>query len=637
MNLRKIVCSAVLALAGVLVVAPHFVSANAETKPPLYDPVQTRDLPEVQKALQNGADVNATYKAETMLNRAIREKNNTIIKLLLAAPGIDVNQRGTYSDDFGSWTRTPLILAAKMGNAEIVSLLLKMGAVVNAKDATDRVPEARGETALLRAAEGDHAEAIRVLVTEAKGLDINAKTKDGESALWIVSQAEDLATVKLLREHGAVANVFNNTGQSVLYTTVLHKQQEVLNYLVAQGVDINHVDNGGLTPLIEGVLSLKGDKGKNAFAFLKQLVSFKPKLDLQQAAAGGNGGFAALHMAAKFGQTEAVALLLDHGATLELKDLALGATALHYATYANHSDTVKLLVKRKANLEPVDKMGATPLLAAAQLSLPEMVQLLADAGAVLDVKSKANALVTPLVSAAANPDPFKARDSLAILNSLLAKKADIDFKSSNGTTALMAASRQSDTSQGYTRASLLISKGAKLDLTNDKGETALMLAAGAGNDRLVKLLMDKGANAAAKNGAGETVTNYAKRGGSRSSVGLLESAGVQAATPSASPSGLTPALFGTWTGSQTGLPYAVFTLTLNKAGSYSFTSKFTAAALKTYPKGINPVLAAHQGTYSLNGETLVLYPSSAAPTSMQWVLEKGVLILDGKTRMKKGK
>ena len=49
------------------------------------------------------------------------------------------------------------------------------------------------------------------------------------------------------------------------------------------------------------------------------------------------------------------------------------------------------------------------------------------------------------------------------------------------------------------------------------------------------------------------------------------------------------------------------------------------------------MIAAHQGTYAINGDTLALYPTGAAPTSMKWVLEKGVLVLDGKTRMKKGK
>jgi hypothetical protein len=31
------------------------------------------------------------------------------------------------------------------------------------------------------------------------------------------------------------------------------------------------------------------------------------------------------------------------------------------------------------------------------------------------------------------------------------------------------------------------------------------------------------------------------------------------------------------------------------------------------------------------------YPASAAPTSMRWMLQNGVLVLDNKTRMKKGK
>jgi ankyrin repeat protein len=633
-NLKNIVRTAAIALSVVLAVAPFFASAKAESEPPLYQAIHRKDPALVQQALQNGANVNAVWDRDTMLLWAVRNKNSEVTKLILAAPGVNVNTRGTSYDDFGEWTRTPLILAAHMGQAEIVSLLLQKGAVVNAKDSTDSIPEARGNTALIKAAQRDQTEVIQVLVTQAKGLDINAKTKDGETALWFVAGAEDLPALKLLREHGAAANIANNAGESVLTTTFLHKQREVLNYLVAQGADINRTDNGGMTPLIKAVLSLKGDNAKTVAGFVQYFLTLKPKLDLQKIGANG-GGQTALHLAAQFGHPEMVALLLDHGAAIDVKSLALGATALHYAAYAKQSDVVKLLIQRKANLEIVDSTGATPLLGAAQLSLPDMVQLLAESGAVLDVKSKVNALVTPLVSAAANPDPFKARDNLSILNILLAKKADTDFKSTNGTTALMAAARQSDTSQGFARASLLIGKGAKLDLTNDKGETALMLAAGAGNDKLVKLLMDKGANAGAKNGAGETATNYAKRSGG--GAGVLETAGVQAAEASASPSGLAPALFGTWTGSQEGLSYAVFTLTLNKAGSYSFTSKFTPAALKKYPAGMNPVIAAHQGTYSINGETLVLYPTSAAPTSLQWKLAKGVLVLDNKTHMKKGK
>lgn len=636
MNFRNIFCSAALALAVSGSCVSVCAAAAAETRTPLYDAIEYNDLGKVRAALQNGADVNATYDGETMLLKAIREKDIEVTKALLAAPGINVNKRGTYTDDMGSWTRTPLILAAHMGQAEIVSILLKMGATVNAKDSTDEIPEARGVTALIRAAARDHTDVIRVLLTEAKGLDINFRTPHGETALWFVSGAEDLVAVKMLRERGAVANVISSEGKSVLVTTIFHKQHAVLDYLVSQGVDINHVDNTGMTPLIEAVLSLKGDKGKYAFAFIKQLLTYKPKLDLQPNAAAGNGGFTALHMAARFGNTEAVGLLLDNGATLELKSLATGATALHYAVLGKQIDTVKYLIKRKANLDPVDKLGTTPLTEAVQLFQPDMVAVLADAGASLNVRSKANALVTPLVSAAGNPDPFKSRDTLAIMNTLLSKGADVDFASSNGTTALMAAARQTDNGMGTARATLLINKGAKLDLTDDRGQTALMLAAGAGNEKLVKLLIDKGANAQAKNSAGETAANYAKRAG-RGGGGALAAAGVQAAEAPVAKAVSVTALLGNWSGMQEGIDYAVMSLSLTKAGTYSFTSRFTAAALKKYPKGINPLIAAHQGTYTINGDVLVVYPTNAAPVSFRWVLEKGVLILDGKTRMKKGK
>lgn len=638
MHYKAIFRAAAIALAVLGTGLSFSGPAKAETKPPLYDPIMMGEVQQVRAALQAGADVNATYNGETMLTRSIREKreaNIEITKLLLAAPGVDVNKRGTYTDDMGSWTRTPLILAAATGKAEIVSILLKMGAAVNAKDSSDGTPESRGSTALVRAAQGDYADVIRVLINEAKGLDVNAKNRDGKPSLWFVAEAEDLASVKLLREHGAVANIADKEGKSVLATTILHKRHEVFDYLVSQGVDINHFDNAGATPLIEAVLTQHGDNAKTVFGFIQHFLTLKPKLDLQQNAAGGNGGETALHMAARFGNTDTAALLLDNGATLELKSLTLGATALHYAIIGNQIDTVKFLIKRKANIDATDKLGATPLIDAVQLVRPEIVAVLADAGASLNVRSKLNALVTPLVAAAGDPNPTKARDNLSIMNTLLAKGADIDFASSNGTTALMAAARQTDNSQGYARASLLISKGAKLDLTNDKGETALMLAAGAGNEKLVKLLMDKGANAGAKNGAGETAANYAKRAGQGG--GALEKAGVQAAEPTAAKSVAISALLGTWSGSQDGMDYAVMTLTLTKAGAYSFTSKFTAAALKTYPKGIKPVIAAHQGTYSVNGDVLALYPTGAAPTSMHWTLEKGVLVLDGKTHMKKGK
>ncbi|MBU4192913.1 MAG: ankyrin repeat domain-containing protein, partial [Proteobacteria bacterium] len=188
------------------------------------------------------------------------------------------------------------------------------------------------------------------------------------------------------------------------------------------------------------------------------------------------------------------------------------------------------------------------------------------------------------------------------------------------------------------RAALLISKGANLDMVNDKGETALMLAAGAGNQKLVKLLMEKGADAQKTNGAGETVMSYANRAGNTGSVSLLESQGVKPEAPIVRKSVIVDALLGTWKGFQDGMPQAVYTVVLNKNGTFDFNSKLTPEIMKQFPKGtMKETIAAQKGTYTFNGDTMIWNPVNAPPTSMKWQLEKGMLIIDNKIRLKKTK
>ncbi len=259
-----------------------------------------------------------------------------------------MNKQGTSYDHMREWTRTPLILAARSGQAEMVSLLLQKSALVNARDSVDGKPEARGETALLKAAKTDHLDVIQVLATLAKGLRSTRRLAKARQPCGSSRNSRSTA-VELLHEHGAAVNIANNSGTSVLSTTILHKKREVLDYLVAQGADVN-MDNGGTT-LIDAVEMQQGKDAKRVLDFEEYFISsFKPKLDLQRIG-NNDGGYTALQLAAQFGRLDSMALLLDHGATLELKSLAKGGTALHYAVYNNQMEAAKLLIKRKANLK----------------------------------------------------------------------------------------------------------------------------------------------------------------------------------------------------------------------------------------------------------------------------------------------
>jgi len=611
------------------------IGDTGKSKPELLQAIDQGDLARVRAALDSGGDVNAVHDRDTMLCWAIRNGDREITKLLLQSPRLDVNKRGVRYDDFGEWERPPLILAAHMGQADIVALLLQRGADVNARDRTDRVPEARGGTALLKAAQRDHTEVIRVLAAQGKNLLVDAQTTEGETPLSLVVAAEDFEAVKVLHEHGARINHQTNTGASMLVGTVRHKTFEVLDYLVANGADINMSDNNGQSPLMQAILA-NGDGLPRLATWMEKFISYKPKLDFEQRK--GEGGYSALHLAARFGHVDIGRLLLDSGASIDIKSLLTGGTPLHTAASANQVGFAKMLITRKANLEIVDNFGSTPLLTATLRVDPDMVEVLAAAGAAVNVKSRVNAMVTPLAAAAGNPNPLDNKKNIAIITCLLDHKADIDFPASDGTTPLMAAARKSDHSDGYERAALLVGKGAKLDAVNDKKETALMLAAGAGNEKLVKLLLDKGVDAQKKNGAGETVMAYAKRAGNAGGVSALEAKGVKPQEPIVRKTVVVDALVGTWQGFKDGLPQALYTVVLNRNGSFDFNSKLTPEILKTLPKGsVNPVIAAQKGTYTIDGDVMIWDLVGAPPTSMKWRLDKGMLVIDEMIRLKKVK
>lgn len=190
--------------------------------------------------LQNGADVNAKrpYGAllthsYTALHVAAHKGHKEFVDLLLKY-GADVNARNTEVEAYrgDNWSMTPmhsavlggnirlvmaliekhakvdepnyhdlrpLYYAAWNGNAEIVSLLLKHGADINAKG---RDPYSfnsaynAGHMALHIAARKGHLEAVRVLIEN--GTDVYAQAKSGKSALDEARESRHPEVVKLI-------------------------------------------------------------------------------------------------------------------------------------------------------------------------------------------------------------------------------------------------------------------------------------------------------------------------------------------------------------------------------------------------------------------------------------------------------
>ena len=188
---------------------------------------------------------------------------------------------------------------------------------------------------------------------------------------------------------------------------------------------------------------------------------------------------AALIDATRRGDVVAVRAALAQGADAGAADVD-GATALHWASYANQLEVARVLIGAGASPTATNRYGVQPLSLACLTGNTTLVELLLQAGA----------------------DPN-------------ASKAD-------GETALMTAARA-----GVPGAvSVLISHGAKVNTTEPaKQQTALMWAAAEGHAEAVKVLVAAGADIKARSKAGFTPLLFAAREGRIAAARTLLDAG----------------------------------------------------------------------------------------------------------------
>jgi uncharacterized protein len=156
------------------------------------------------------------------------------------------------------------------------------------------------------------------------------------------------------------------------------------------------------------------------------------------------------------GDTDALASLIDDGADVNGVDVD-GATALHWAVYADQLEAAQLLLA--AGAEPTRKSRYG---------------------------------VAPLYLAAVNGNP-------AMIESLLKAGADARAFGPNGETMLMTAAR-TGVPETLT---VLLEAGAEIDVPDPNfGQTALMLAVRERNRDAVELLLDRGADVNVRTAAG---------------------------------------------------------------------------------------------------------------------------------------
>jgi ankyrin repeat protein len=134
-----------------------------------------------------------------------------------------------------SWSaasQCDLVDAAEKGNLEAIKSCLENGADVNGHELFTRT------TALIEAAKNGHADCVKILLL-AKDVDVDAKDKNGFTALIISAEKGYANVVTQLLTKGGDVNEMTNGGVTALWIATHEGHNDIVKILKAAGARVD--------------------------------------------------------------------------------------------------------------------------------------------------------------------------------------------------------------------------------------------------------------------------------------------------------------------------------------------------------------------------------------------------------------
>ena len=321
--------------------SPDLINAKAQNDyAPLHSAAAAGQLAVAQFLLGNGAEVDLPGIAGNRpLHYAAGAGHKAMVELLLAH-GADVNAR----DGMGE---TPLHDAAKRGYRTVATTLLDNRADPNAKDVWNLTP-------LHRASWAGYLSVVQDLV--AHGADVNARLDRSRPR----SPTHDVQNLAELRD-----------GETPLHLAVRAGHKDVMEFLFANGANLQPARTGGESPLSAAVRASRPAIAGIILRKQQEAGVRDPDLDKLLLFTAGSG---------IFGREELFRLLLAAGADPNVKE-ENGFTALMQAINTEASDIAKALLEMKVDINAKRTDGWTALHFAASRGSKEIVELLLARGA----------------------------------------------------------------------------------------------------------------------------------------------------------------------------------------------------------------------------------------------------------------
>ncbi|WP_042251350.1 ankyrin repeat domain-containing protein [Nitrospina gracilis] len=333
-------------------------------------------------------------------------------------------------------TFNPLILAVEQGNKPMVELLLQNKNVTELKHPS---PMNVLKSAILK---GD-IPIIDLLIS--KGIDVNVDIDKGWSPFEASLHGENMDVVKFLIKQGA--DIHKDAARNLAFAY----NREMVEFLLNKGVDINARDKRSEKTALQ--MAITSQIGKRAKLLIKKGADIHGRTEVS-------------FSSAKF------PFVLNKATLLHL-------AVDHYPANNNvfigimEPPPVKVLLENGAEVNAADE-GVTPLHLSVRQENIELIQLLIDFGAKVDVRDKYGH--TPL---------YWART--------LKKDDVVDLLMKNGSTSIPETEiLRKENCESLKKVKAFYNSGGNIKARGIYGETALHLAAVYGNSEVVEWLIKQG-------------------------------------------------------------------------------------------------------------------------------------------------
>lgn len=445
-------------------------SDDAALVPAIVRAAQTGSRDDVERLISRGTGLEARDPklGRTALLVAAHCGRDDIVELL-----IQNNARVAVTDG-QRWTA--LHLAASRGHCGVLELLVVESDLIEAQTP-------RGETALRIAADYDQPEAVQVLLEY--HAQVNTRAAKLMTALHAAAKRGDSETAQLLASHGADLEAKDENLMTALHYACEMGHVETIQVLLNHRANIEALGRDRKTPLI---CAAEAGRTRAVDYLLQQKASFRTT---------DYTGMSALHWAAYNGHLETVSLFVKEFKKKGLLDIPtdneVGRTALHLAVMQSHFPIVDLLQREGVSLDKRCKNGFTALHYACMAECFGVANCLLLTGANVEaLESKHQERPLHIVAA---------RGSLHLLDLLCDNKAALDVRNGFGDRPICVASRNGHVAI----VQKLLDRGSPLTSKFNTGfreDSPLCLAATEGHLSVCSLLLSRGASAQKKDERG---------------------------------------------------------------------------------------------------------------------------------------